>query len=80
MLEANENRHEQSSNYDYVGEILYGSANYTFNFTSMVSEWFSESVNYDYSKGACLDEDGEEDEDDDECARYIQVWLMKNSV
>lgn len=72
-MEANENRHEQSTDYDYVGEILYSTANYSVNLTTMVSVWFNEGINYDYSQGACLDEDGEADDDDEECARYIQV-------
>ena len=72
-MEPNENRHEQSTEYDYVGEITHGSTNYTFDFMSMVGEWFNEGANYDFSQGACLDEDGEAQEDDDECTRYIQV-------
>ena len=73
MMEANENRHEQSVDYDYVGEITFGSANYTVNMTSMVYEWFAEGVNYDYSQRACLNENGEAEDDNDECIRYLQV-------
>jgi len=72
-MEANENRHEQSQDYDYVGEITYGTANYTVNMTSMVYQWFAEGVNYDYSQQACLNENGEAENDNDECIHYLQV-------
>lgn len=72
-MEANEDRHEQSLDFDYVGEITYGTANYTVNLTSMVTEWFQEGINYDYSQRACLNENGEAENDNDECVRYLQV-------
>ena len=79
-LEANEYRHEQSVNYDYVGEILYGTANYTINMTSMVNEWFLQGINYDYSQKACVDEDGEASDDLDECVDYLQVSNEKRRM
>ena len=67
----NENRHEQSTEFDYVGEIGAGSANYTINLTSMVFEWYFDGRTYDYSQAACIDDDGEAQEEG--CERYIQV-------
>ncbi len=72
-IEANENRHEQSLEFDYVGEVSYGTANYTVSLTNMVGEWFQEGINYDYSQRACLNENGEAEDDNDECVRYLQV-------
>ena len=73
MMELNEHRHEQSTEYDFVGEILHGSGNYSINLTSMVFEWFFEGRNYDYSSAACVDEDGEQQDEEEECRRFIQV-------
>lgn len=72
MLEPNEKRHDQSSEYDYIGEIQAGSGNYSINLTSMVFEWFFEGRNYQYSTASCIDDDGNEEEEG--CERYIQVW------
>ena len=69
----NENRHDQSTVFDYVGQINAASANYTINLTSMVFEWYYEGLNFDYSQAACIDEDGEAQEDAEGCDRYIQV-------
>ncbi len=73
MIEPNEQRHEQSTNYDYVGEVMHGSANYSINLTSMVFEWYFDGRNYDYSLGSCVDEDGEAEEELEGCERYVQV-------
>ena len=67
----NENRHEQSTEYDYVGQINSASFNYTINLTAMVFDWYFDGREYDYSQAACIDEDGEEAEEG--CERYIQV-------
>ena len=71
MIEPNERKHEQSSYYDFVGEILDGSANTTINLTSMVFGWFFEGRDYNFNSAACVDEDGEEAEEG--CERYVQV-------
>ena len=68
----NENRHEQDSNYDYVGENIAGSANYTTNLTAMVFNWYFEGRLYDYSTAACTDDDGNEEEEG--CESYTQVY------
>ena len=73
MIEPNEKKHEQSTEYDFVGEILAGSGNYSINLTSMVFEWFFEGRNYQYSTAACIDDDGNEAEEG--CERYLQVGL-----
>lgn len=72
-IEPNENRHEQSTEYDYVGEIMYGSGNFSINLTSMVFEWYFESRNYDYSSAACVDENGDAADELEDCERYVQV-------
>ena len=73
----NENRHEQSTEFDYVGQTNGGSLNNTINLTAMVFDWYYEGVDYDYSQAACIDEDGEAAEEG--CDNYIQVsyhhWL-----
>lgn len=71
MIEPNERKHEQSSYYDFVGEILDGSSNTTINLTSMVFGWFFEGRDYNFNSAACVDEDGEEAEEG--CERYVQV-------
>ena len=73
----NENRHEQSTVFDYVGQINDASANYTINLTSMVFQWYYEGLSFDYSQAACVDEDGEAQEEEAEgCERYIQVSIF----
>lgn len=75
----NENRHEQDSNYDYVGENIAGSANYTTNLTAMVFNWYFEGRLYDYSTAACTDDDGNEEEEG--CESYTQlVWANTRRV
>ncbi len=76
MIEPNERKHEQSTDYDYVGEILDGSGNYTINLTAMVFNWFFEGRDYNFNSAACVDEDGEEAEEG--CERYLQVRYLGN--
>ena len=71
----NENRHDQSTVFDYVGQISAASANYTINLTSMVFQWYYEGLSFDYSQAACVDEDGEAQDEEEGCERYIQVSL-----
>ena len=70
-LMPNENRHAQSEDFDYVGELAGASVNYTINYTAIVFDWYFDGLNYDYSQAACIDEDGEAEEEG--CERYIQV-------
>ena len=72
----NENRHDQSTVFDYVGQINAASANYTINLTSMVFEWYYEGLSFDYSQAACVDDDGEAQDEAEGCERYIQVSLF----
>ena len=74
-LMPNENRHDQSTVFDYVGQISAASANYTINLTSMVFQWYYEGLSFDYSQAACVDEDGEAQDEAEGCERYIQVSL-----
>ncbi len=76
MIEPNERKHEQSTEFEFVGEILDGSANYTINLTSMVFGWFFEGRDYSFSSAACINENGEEAEEG--CERYLQVWLLES--
>ena len=73
----NENRHEQSTEYDYVGQINAASLNYTINLTSMVFDWYFDGRAYDHTQAACIDDEGEEAEEG--CERYIQVRPTKHS-
>ena len=71
----NEDRHDQSTMFDYVGQINAASANYTINLTSMVFQWYYEGLSYDYSQAACIDDDEEAQDEAEGCERYIQVSL-----
>ena len=75
---GNENRHDQSQDFDYVGENAVATSNYTVNFTAMVGSWFLERENYDFDTATCGDDDDYEenygeDDDDEECDGYTQV-------
>lgn len=77
---ANENRHDQSTVFDYVGQINAASSNYTINLTSMVFEWYYEGLDFDYSQAACIDEDGEEQDELEGCERYVQVRPQQSAA
>ena len=70
MME-NENRHDQSTTFDYVGENLGATRNYSVDYVKIISTWFNEGQNYDYNSAACVDEDGNEEEEG--CQFYTQV-------
>ena len=75
-LMPNENRHEQSTEFDYVGQLNSASLNNTINLTSLVFDWYFEGRAYDYSQAACIDDDGEEDEEG--CESYVQVSRLSS--
>ena len=80
---SNENRHEQSSEFDYVGENMAATRNYTYNLTTLVGQWFERGKNYDFYSLTCQEEDDDEEmnerrrrQEDDEadiCQPYTQV-------
>lgn len=80
---SNENRHEQSSEFDYVGENMGATRNYTYNLTALVGQWFERGKNYNYYTLTCQEEEEEdemdrrrrrqEDDEDDICQPYTQV-------
>ena len=39
----------------------------------MVFQWYYEGLSFDYSQAACVDEDGEAQDEAEGCERYIQV-------
>ena len=69
----NENRNDQTTQFDSVGEIYAATANYSVDFAALVSTWYEEGLFYDYYNGICLDEDGEENDKEEACAKYKQV-------
>ena len=76
----NENRHDQSQDYDFVGENLGATLNYTVNFTSIVASWFENKKFYNYYTGTCTDADQDEDEDGEGCIPYTQVGQRTAAV
>ncbi len=79
---TNEERHDQSTDYDYLGENLVATGNYSYSLTTMVESWFLERENYDYYTAYCDDGDDDDDDDDnvdssngdkDPCSGYTQV-------
>lgn len=79
---SNERRHEQSSEFDYVGENMGATRNHTYNLSTLVGQWFERGQNYDYYSLTCQDEEDEEmnerrrrqEEDEaDACQPYTQV-------
>jgi hypothetical protein len=85
----NEHRHDQSEDYDYVGENIAATANYTYNLTRMVQTWWAGQYYYDYSTAYCGDDEEDNNKDKrnddkeefDECQSYTQmVWAETYKV
>ena len=75
----NEDRNTQSTTFDYIGESFAATVSYTVNYTQLIGQlWYGEKMFYNYYAAACLDEDGNADEDGEfeTCGRYTQVLLM----
>jgi len=70
MME-NENRHDQSTAYDYIGETLGATRNYSVDYVKIVSKWFQQGSMFNYDSATCTDEDGNEEEEG--CQFYTQV-------
>ena len=72
----NEDRNTQSTSFDYVGESLAATVSYTVNYTQLIGQlWYGEKRYFNYYAAACIDEDGNLDEDGgfETCGRYTQV-------
>ncbi len=84
IYEINENRHTQSTKFDYVGESKLALSGYSANYTLLVNRWFKVGQSYDHYTGYCRDEDGNqeqcEDEEDCICAPYVQVTWRGRGV
>ena len=60
----NEDRNTQSTSFDYVGESLAATVSYTVNYTQLIGQlWYGEKRYFNYYAAACIDEDGNLDED-----------------
>lgn len=71
--EYNEDRHDQSTEYDYIGQNIVATDEQSVNYTLLMGEWFNQRSRYNYYTGGCRDEDGEEREDLEGCEGYSQV-------
>lgn len=71
----NEDRHDQSTDPDFVGENLAATTNYSanLNFTAIVAGWFENKKFFNYYTLTCTDADGNEDDEGEGCTRYTQV-------
>jgi hypothetical protein len=80
----NEDRNTQSTSFDYVGESLAATVSYTVNYTQLIGQlWYGEKRYFNYYAAACIDEDGNQDEDGEfeTCGRYTQmVWARTYAV
>lgn len=77
MFMENEDRHAQSTDWDYVGQSMAATASYTVNYTVLIqNQWFALARRYDYYGGTCTDEDGNQGEDAEGCEGYVQVSLL----
>ncbi len=70
----NEDRHAQSTEFDYIGQTMAATASYTVNYTILIqNQWFAIGPRYDYYGGTCTDEDGNQGDDAEGCENYVQV-------
>lgn len=73
QYEYNEDRHDQSTEYDYVGQNIVATDEQSVNYTILLGKWFKQRSKYNYYSGGCLDDDGEEQEELEGCEGYSQV-------
>ena len=72
----NEDRHSQSSKFDYVGENFAATVSYTVNYTQIIGQlWYGEKRYFNYYTATCYDQDGNANDDGgyENCGRYTQV-------
>ena len=70
---ANENRHDQSQDFDVVGESRLATLSYSVNYTNLLGTWFSEKKYYDYDTATCTVYDDEEEEEEERRASGGEV-------
>ena len=85
IYETNENRHTQSTTFDYVGENMLALSSSSANYTLLVNKWFQiGKTSYDFYTGYCRDEDGNQEQCEDVrdciCAPYVQVRRVRCSA
>lgn len=81
QYEYNEDRHDQSTKYDYIGQNILATDDTSVNYTILLGKWFQQRSSYNYYTGTCRDEDGEEREDLEGCEGYSQmVWASTTVV
>ena len=73
QYELNEDRHDQSTEYDYIGQNILATDESSVNYTILLGTWFKQRSRYNYYTGGCIDEDGEENEELEGCEAYSQV-------
>lgn len=75
----NEDRHDQSTEFDFVGENLAATTNYSanLNFTAIVAGWFENKKFFNYYTLTCTDADGNEDDEGEGCTRYTQLMWAR---
>lgn len=71
--EYNEDRHDQSTEYDYIGQNIIATDEQSVNYTLLMGKWFNQRSRYNYYTGGCRNDDGEEREDLEGCEGYSQV-------
>ena len=75
MYEYNEDRHDQSTEYDYIGQNIVATDETSVNYTILLGKWFKQRSKYNYYTGGCQNEDGEEMENLEGCEGYSQVYI-----
>ena len=79
----NEDRNTQSTSFDYIGESFAATVSYTVNYTQLIGQlWYGEKRFFNYYAAACLDENGDLDEDGEfeTCGRYTQVAIHVHTL
>ena len=71
--ELNDDRHDQSTEYDYIGQNILATDEQSVNYTTLLGGWFKQRSRYNYYTGGCTDDDGEENEELEGCEGYSQV-------
>ena len=75
QYEYNEDRHDQSSEFDYIGQNIVATDETSVNYTILMGMWFKQRSNFNFYTGGCRDEDGEEGDDLEGCEGYSQVRM-----
>lgn len=73
VYDYNEDRHDQSTEFDYVGQNIIATDETNINYTILMGGWFKQRSRYNYYTGVCVDENGDESENLEGCEGYSQV-------